>query len=280
VNLKALIDQGPPPFAWETTAQIPWSDPDFSQHALQAHLSQKHDVFSRRDHSIKAQIHWMHHQLLAERPVRILDLACGPGLYTQQLARLGHQCVGIDIAPAAIDYARKQRLKNHLDCKYQCGDILELDYGREFDLVLLNFAALNYFPKPQAALIIQKIAQALNRPGGILLIEVLSVQGARSIGNQEPVWQRNAQGLFCDQPHLYLEECFWNKQHLVATERYTIITVPQVEIRQYLQSYQAYVNDEYEFLLKSNGFQQIDFYEGLTEENDDFASQLLMLIAK
>jgi predicted TPR repeat methyltransferase len=45
--------------------------------------------------------------VLQSEPQRILDLGCGPGLYTQRLASLGHTCVGIDISPASIAYARR-----------------------------------------------------------------------------------------------------------------------------------------------------------------------------
>ncbi len=278
MDLKAFIHQKAPPFAWDTARQIPWGAPDFSQRALHAHLSQDHDVFSRRTPTIRKQINWIHQQLLQKKPSKILDLACGPGLYTQRFAQRGHQCYGIDIAPAAIDYAREQARTSNLACEYHCGDILELDYDRDFDFVFFNFAAFNYFPKPQAKRIIQKIARAL-KPQGVLLIECLCTQGAREIGNQEAVWQRHETGLFCDQPYLYLEECFWNEQAMVATERYTIITIPQRRIKQYLQSYQAYRSTEYESLLKDNGFQRVDFYQGLAAISDDFSRQLIMLRA-
>lgn len=39
-------------------------------------------------------------------PTRILDLGCGPGLYTSRLARLGHCCVGIDFSEYAGLYER------------------------------------------------------------------------------------------------------------------------------------------------------------------------------
>ena len=43
-----------------------------------------------------------------ERGARVLDLGCGPGLYTTRLAKLGHTCVGIDFSPASIAYAKAE----------------------------------------------------------------------------------------------------------------------------------------------------------------------------
>ena len=64
------------------------------------------DAASRRFGKIDKHVRWIHAVLLAGRRTRVLDLACGPGLYTSRLARLGHECSGIDFAPAAIAHAR------------------------------------------------------------------------------------------------------------------------------------------------------------------------------
>ena len=57
---------------------------------LQEHLSQEHDAASRRAPIIDRHVHWIHAALLSSHPTAILDLACGPGLYSSRLARLGH----------------------------------------------------------------------------------------------------------------------------------------------------------------------------------------------
>jgi 2-polyprenyl-3-methyl-5-hydroxy-6-metoxy-1,4-benzoquinol methylase len=49
---------------------------------------------------------WIHAELLGGTPTDVLDLGCGPGLYTERLAALGHRCVGIDVSPASIAFAR------------------------------------------------------------------------------------------------------------------------------------------------------------------------------
>src|SRR6266542_3437561 len=91
-----------PPEPWREGDNIPWHEPAFSARMLAEHLSQAHDAASRRAATIDRQVAWIHEAVLRGRPTRILDLGCGPGLYTGRLARLGHTCVGIDYSPAAI----------------------------------------------------------------------------------------------------------------------------------------------------------------------------------
>ena len=69
---------------WCRPYKIPWDDPDFSRRMLAEHLSQDHDLASRRTEWIDRQVAWIHQDLLKGRPVRILDLGCGPGFYSHR----------------------------------------------------------------------------------------------------------------------------------------------------------------------------------------------------
>ncbi|GAF81101.1 unnamed protein product, partial [marine sediment metagenome] len=103
-----LIERGAVPKPWAEGDNIPWSEPGFSERMLAEHLSQKHDMASRRFEVIDNHIEWVHHKLLESKQSKILDLGCGPGFYSSRLAKLGHECVGIDYSPASIKYAIEQ----------------------------------------------------------------------------------------------------------------------------------------------------------------------------
>ena len=103
MELDGILSRRLPPEPWSEGDNIPWSEPGFSRRMLREHLTQSHDLASRRREKIDAHVEWIHREVLAGSPARILDLACGPGLYASRLARLGHRCVGIDFSPASID---------------------------------------------------------------------------------------------------------------------------------------------------------------------------------
>ncbi len=86
---------------WAGAYKIPWQDPAFSRRMLAEHLSQAHDLASRRLAWIDRQVAWIDETVLGGRPADILDLGCGPGLYCHRLAERGHRCRGIDFGPAA-----------------------------------------------------------------------------------------------------------------------------------------------------------------------------------
>lgn len=98
---------------------------------------------------------------------RILDLACGHGRHSKYLGEQGHEVLGIDINEFFIEIARNKYY--HSNVEYQVGDILDLDYTREFYLVVLLFNTFGFFNKSQAKRVIEAIDNALESGGQFIL---------------------------------------------------------------------------------------------------------------
>ena len=222
LGLMAIIQRNQRLEPWVDGEKIPWNDPGFSQRMLCVHLSQEHDWASRRATTLQKQVDWIHREILSGRPACILDLGCGPGLYTSQLAKLGHECTGVDFSPASIDYAREYARKAHLRCSYELQDIRNADLGSGYNLVMFIFGEFNVFKPEDAEKILQK-AHAAIRSGGSLLLEVHTFETVHKMGLQPASWYSTDSGLFSDRPHLCLQENFWDDERSVATQRYYIV---------------------------------------------------------
>ena len=113
--------------------------------------------------------------LFAERPDfsgihRILDVACGPGGWVQEVgfAYPEIEVVGIDISRAMIDYARAQVRVQGLDnVSFRVMDIQKpLEFpDRSFDLVNARF--INFLPAAAWPKLIRELGR-ITRPGGII----------------------------------------------------------------------------------------------------------------
>ena len=160
-KLVSIIGRQLPPTPWVEGDNIPWQDPAFSERMLVEHLSQEHDLASRRTLSIEAHVHFIERQLPGLDHAHILDLGCGPGLYLHRLARRGHCGHGIDFSPAAINHARSVAAREELDCHFEQADLRHADFGEGFDLVLLLYGQINVFTRQHARDILQRAHAAL-----------------------------------------------------------------------------------------------------------------------
>lgn len=263
-TLLQIIQRDPRPEPWAEGEKIPWNEPEFSQRMLNEHLSQAHDLASRRNEIIQSQVEWIDQHLLGGQPARVLDLGCGPGLYSQQLASRGHTCTGIDFGPASIDYARRQAQLAGLNIEYRLEDLRQATFSADNDLVMLIFGEMNTFRKQEIRQILKRAWQAL-KPGGKLLLEPSRFEHLHSKGVAPAHWWSSESGLFSAQPHLVLLESFWDETQAIETDRFYIIDASSGEVQQVSASSQAYQNTELEIMLNEVGFQQVTFLESLGE---------------
>jgi SAM-dependent methyltransferase len=279
MNIYDIAQRKSPPKPWEEGDNIPWNEPGFSQRMLQEHLSQAHDAASRRLEIIDRQVTWLHEEVLNGMPARILDLGCGPGLYINRLAQLGHSCTGIDFSPASIQYARKSSEQAGLAITYSEADLRRADYGIDFDLVMQIYGEFNVFRPSDARLVIDKAWQAL-KPGGCLLLEAHTFEAIQHMGQKPPGWYTSQSGLFSDQPYLLLEEGFWDANSQATTRRYFLVDGASGTVTRYAASYQAYSNEEYRSLLEGQGFGKILFYPSMTGAEDAFTRDFMVILAQ
>jgi len=263
MNLNELIHRKTSPVPWQEGDNIPWNEPGFSRRMLKEHLSQEHDAASRRFAIIERQVDWIHTALCSSKAGRILDLGCGPGFYSERLARLVHSCTGIDFSPASIEYATRLAQQEGLDCHYSCQDIRLAAFPDEFDLVMLIYGEFNVFKTFDAKKILEKAYAAL-KPGGCLLLEPHTYRMVKQIGKQTSVWYSSKGGLFSGNPHLMLKEHFWDEKSQAATIRYYVIDAADQQVTGYAQSFQAYTENEYSRLITGCGFHQVEFLPGLS----------------
>jgi trans-aconitate methyltransferase len=102
--------------------------------------------------------------LLQPRPgERILDVGCGTGHLTAQLAATGADVVGIDRSPAMIEQARR----SYPQLRLEVADARDFAFAEPFDAVFSN-AALHWVTEPER--VIARVRAAL-KPGGRFVAE-------------------------------------------------------------------------------------------------------------
>lgn len=239
---------------WHGAYKIPWDDPDFSRRMLAEHLSQNHDMASRRTEWIDKQVAWIHERLLGGQPSSILDLGCGPGFYSHRLAARGHRCHGIDFGPASIEYARQHNPVGS-QCTFILGDIRHAAFGGPCDLVMMLFGEFNVFAPTEASAILRKVRASL-QPEGCLILETQTREAIERAGHSESSEQQCESGLFSDQPYRCRTESRWLPDEEVTVQTFSVTEIAKGQTRAFRSTTRAWSDDDVADLLSEAGFSE------------------------
>lgn len=237
---------------WNGSYKIPWDEPDFSKRMLNEHLSQDHDLASRRMEWVEQQVQWIHDQVVNGEPSNILDIGCGPGLYLHRLVQLGHRCLGIDFGPASVEYAYEHNPDNSR-CEFVLGDIRDVSFGGPHQLAMMLYGELNVFSPTDALLVLRK-AQASLAPQGRLIVEMQAASAVEDLGRSDSSERKLDAGLFSDSAHSCRTENEWLPEQKVAIQTFSITEAKDETKRVYRSTTKAWSDSDIINLITDAGF--------------------------
>lgn len=83
-----------------------------------------------------------------KKPSLILDLACGTGKLTRELAKCGFDMTGVDLSEDMLAVAIENTMREGLDILYLCQDMTDFELYGTVDAVYCCFDSLNYLTRP------------------------------------------------------------------------------------------------------------------------------------
>lgn len=98
----------------------------------------------------------------------VLDLCCGNGRHSRQLAKLGFQVTGIDLSTVLLQEAEHKNDDNSI--RYLHKDVRDLPFKEEFDYVLNLFTSFGYFEQVEENMkVFTSIYNSLKQNGEFLI---------------------------------------------------------------------------------------------------------------
>lgn len=108
---------------------------------------------------------------------RVLDVACGPGIVVEVLARGAGEVVACDITPEMLEKTERRCRAaglTNVRCVLGRAEDLPFDDG-SFDAVVTR-SALHHFPDPTAAL--REMSRVIRNDGRIVIVDVMASENA------------------------------------------------------------------------------------------------------
>ncbi|NOY59570.1 MAG: class I SAM-dependent methyltransferase [Calditrichaeota bacterium] len=166
---------------------------------------------------------------------KILDVGCGPGRHSVELARRGFHVVGVDLSQRFLQIARDTAQSEHLDPDWVRADARHLAFKNSFDwAICLCEGAFGIMDSDEGN---QKVLAAISsslKPGGKLLLNVLNASFIfRHPENDENVDVKNCVGYWTE--HYKTEN--GHQQSVQCSNRY--YTFPEIQLRLQMVDMQA-----------------------------------------
>jgi len=104
---------------------------------------------------------------------KILDLCCGFGRISAELARMGYAVTGVDITESYLKTAREEAAYENLDIEYINADARDFKRPGFFDAVVNLYISFGYFSDQKDDLLLLRNAYQSLKKGGCIIIETL-----------------------------------------------------------------------------------------------------------
>jgi SAM-dependent methyltransferase len=269
MNIEKLIEYSKRPSLYEEGSAVMWTDSYISRQLLRCHIDPDNDLASRSDRKIELIVDWILSKA-GKEGMRVLDLGCGPGLYAEKFAKLGHQVVGIDFSKASIEYAKEESRKNRSDIEYHCENYLNLAYEDRFDLVILiylDFCVL----KPAERDLLLKNAHASLKKDGVMIFDVVN---GRNIDGKilKQSWEVSSRGFWKDESYIALNDGYHYPEQKVLLNQHIVIDQSD-SVESYLFWTTYYEPEDLMPILGDAGFSNASCFENVLPESDAWTGE-------
>lgn len=193
---------------------------------------------------------------------RILDLCCGQGRHSLEIAGRGYtEITGFDRSHYLIDRARKVNRSRGLNVTFREGDARKLTFSTDyFDAVIIAGNSFGYFESIEDDKRVLKEVMRVLKPKGKLLIDV--TDGKYMLENYQPrSWEWIDKNYFVCRERSLSED----RERLVSREVITHVHKGVVADQFYAE--RLYSQDDLKRLLTDAGFEKFNSYSNLTAES-------------
>ena len=154
-------------------------------------------------------------ELLREHGIkqaRILDIACGTGNLTLELAQQGHHVCGTDISSEMIDIAKK-KAKGFSNPTYMVRDMTEAMCGSKFDMVTCTYDSINYLRRLRDVFRMLSGAASVLDTGGLFIFD----------SNTKYLYMKHADELLKREisGEKFLQQCQYKSRNNIATTTFS-----------------------------------------------------------
>ena len=202
----------------------------------------------------------------------ILDLACGPGRHSVNLAKKGFKMTGVDYSSSALKIAEKFANINNVKINFLKKDIRSFNLEKQFEAVLLLGNSFGYFIDKDNEKVVKTVAKHLKK-GGFFVIHTLNPLQVISSDEKNSVSEHKISGgklkmkLISFDPNTFVRKSIWEITKNGEKKSMDIVL-------------RLYTLPEIKTMLSKNGLEIVESFGSLNLSSYAVQSPALVIIAK
>jgi SAM-dependent methyltransferase len=201
---------------------------------------------------------------------RLLDLPCGNGRHSLELAKRGCQVTGVDLSAEFIQEATTAAKAAGARARFIQGDVRRLRWHSEFDGALCMGNSFGYFEYVDMVGFVRGVSRAL-KPGGHFVIQTGGAAESVLPGLKEREWYQMEDILFA------IQNRYWADRSCLETEG-AFVRNGKTEQRRWWQW--VYTVGEIRRLLEQAGLVTRDLFGSLDRQPYKLGDSQLLLVAE
>jgi len=200
----------------------------------------------------------------------ILDLCCGFGRITLELARRGFAATGVDITASYLETAREDAAHEGFDIEYIQEDVRAFKRKNAFDVALNLYNSFGFFENPDDDLLFLSNAHYSLRKGGVIIIDVLGKEIAVRDYAESEWFERAGFIVLTESMPVDSWGSVWNRW----------ILLKEGKRREKVFVQRLYAASELRSLLYRAGFSRVELYGGWDERPYDQNADTLIAVGR
>jgi len=244
--------------------QLEWWESYFRDHWIMSDGTKSHKV-------TVMSIDFIEKTWNVSKGTKILDLGCGYGRLSIELARRGYDVVGLDYSESLLNTAKIRAEETGVSVDFVRCDMRKMEYEEEFDGVISWDASFGYFSDVENDKMMKRIARSM-RSGGELILDLHNRDSylRKHLGKK---WKRN-------NDYLTVEDWTFD----VSSSRLNIysftVNIKDGRTWENTMSFREYTHPELRNLLRNSGLDYMDVFGDLGYTPDVSKADTITILAK
>lgn len=208
----------------------------------------------------------------------VLDLGCGTGSMTEELAGRGYDMIGVDNSEDMLEIAMEKRQESGHDILYLLQDMQEFELYGTVRAVVSVCDSVNYVTEKEELEQVFRLVNNYLDPGGIFVFDFNTEYKYREVLGDRTIAENREDSSFIWDNYYYEEE-HMNEYELT-------LFIQETDQKELYHKYQethfqrAYTLEEIGELLERSGLRFVAAYEDYTKEAPGKGSERICVVAR